>query len=88
MTLIDNRQTKQKIYDDLVENTKCYYHEPWVEKVKEDYAIALSIEPTMEEINNLPSDNKKGIELEMILMELKDLTINFTKKRQKLGRMH
>ena len=54
-----------------------------VEKIKEDYAIALSVEPTMEEINDLPSDNRKGTELEMILMELKDLTINFTKNETK-----
>ena len=42
--------------------------------------IALSFEPTMEEINNLPSDCKKGTDLEMILMELKNLTIRFNKQ--------
>ena len=88
MTLIENRRNLQKIYNGIMENTKCYYYEPWVEKVKEDYAIALSVEPTMEEINDLPSDNRKGTELEMILMELKDLTITFTKNETKKGKMH
>ena len=37
----------------------------------------------MEEINNLPSDCKKGTELEMVLMELKALTIKFNKKEKK-----
>ena len=74
----------KQIFDDLVENPSIEYPESWKDKLKEEYAIALSLEPTMEEINNLPSDNKKGTELEMILMELKDLTINFTKKEEKV----
>ena len=84
ITLINYRRTTQKIHDDLAENPQCGYPEPWKEKIKEEYAIALSLEPTMEEINDLPSDNKKGTELEMILMELNDLTINFTKREEKV----
>ena len=36
---------------------------------KEDYAIALFLQPFMDELNNLASEVKKGMGLEMILME-------------------
>ena len=57
-------------------------------KAKEDLAIATSLEPTAEEINSMESGcEKKSTELEMILMELKQLTTRYAKdlrsKREK-----
>ena len=40
----------------------------------EQYPITLSLEPTIEEINNLPAEVRKGTELEFVLMQQKDLT--------------
>ena len=51
------------------------------EQAKEQYAIALSLEPTMEDINNLPSEVNKGTELETVLMQLKVLTLEYCKKK-------
>ena len=48
-----------------------------VEESKVQLAIAMSLEPSEEEINFLESDVTKGTELEVILMELKDITIRY-----------
>ena len=46
------------------------------------YAIALSLEPTMDDINNMESNVRKGTELEMVLMELKQLTTRYAKDQR------
>ena len=51
-----------------------------INKAKEDLAITVSLEPTAEEINSMESScEKKSTELEMILMELKQLTTKYSK---------
>ena len=47
----------------------------------EQYPITLSLEPTIELINNLPAEARKGTELEFVLMQQKDLTNLYVKKQ-------
>ena len=56
-----------------------------LEEAKLMLALALSVEPTFEEINSLESEVSKGTELEIILMELKDITIRYI-TAQKIAR--
>ena len=53
---------------------------------QEQYAIALSLEPTVEEISNLPAEVKRGTELEIVLMKLKVFTLEYLKKKGKIER--
>merc|ERR1712059_200771 len=62
-----------------------------INKANEDLAIATSLEPTAEEINLMETNcEKKSTALEMILMELKQLTTKYAKdirsKREKKQR--
>ena len=52
-----------------------------LEEAKEQYALALSLEPTVEDIIYLPSEVKHGTELEVILMKLKVFTMEYLKKK-------
>ena len=61
-----------------------YLKEEELEKAKEKYALALSLEPTNEEINNLPSEVSKGTVLETILMQLRVLKLEYCKKKNKI----
>ena len=50
---------------------------------KEKYAIALSLEPTAEEINEIPHElEKKSTELEITLMDLKVMTQKYTQGKK------
>ena len=52
-----------------------------INKAQEDLAISMSLEPTAEDINAMESScEKKSMELEMILMELKLLTTKYAKE--------
>ena len=82
MTLINYRRMKQKLFDDSMKSPINGNPELDTELIKEEYAIALSIEPSMEDINNLPSEHKKGTEVEKILMELRILPQDSTKNRK------
>ena len=53
-----------------------------VEEAKLKIALAMSVEPTFEGINSLESEVTKGTELEIILLELKDITIKYTKAQK------
>ena len=54
-----------------------------INKAKEDLAISMSLEPTAEDINKMESScEKKSMELEMILMELKLLTTKYAKEQK------
>ena len=53
------------------------------EITEEKYAIALSLEPTAEEINMIPHElEKKSTELEITLMDLKVMTQKYTKGKK------
>ena len=54
-----------------------------LEEAKLMLALALSVEPTFEDINSLESEVSKGTELEVILMELKDITIRYLTAQKK-----
>ena len=54
-----------------------------IEPNEEKYAIALSLEPTAEEINEIPHElEKKSTELEITLMDLKVMTQKYTKGKK------
>ena len=54
-----------------------------LELAEERYAIALSFEPTAEEINMIPHEvEKKSTELEITLMDLKVMTQKYTKGKK------
>ena len=48
-----------------------------IQDAQEQYAIALSLEPTVEEISYLPTEVKKGTELGIVLMKLKVFTLEY-----------
>ena len=54
----------------------------------EQYAIALPVEPTMEELNTLPAEVRKGTKLEIVLIQLKDLTTIYVKKQNDIRKGH
>ena len=53
-----------------------------VEEAKLMLALAMFVEPTFKEINSLESEVTKSTELEIILLELKDITIRYTKAQK------
>ena len=68
----------------LTSLNNAYSTEEKLEEAKEQYAIALSLEPTTEEINSLPSEVGKGTVLETILLQLRTLTLEYCKKKNKI----
>ena len=59
MEQLETTMIAEDKYLQLTEN-KTVTPEELTEQAKEEYALALSLEPTMEEICNLPSEAKKG----------------------------
>ena len=53
------------------------------EKSKEELAIAMPFEPTIDTIHELEFNVRKGTELEIILMDLKYITTKYNKERVK-----
>jgi hypothetical protein len=68
-------QVKYFVHHNLINENPTEEQLRALEDTKEQYVIALSLDPTMEEINNLPSEVDKGTELETVLMQLKVLTM-------------
>ena len=60
---------------DNEEQTDTYFAK--LHEAQEKYALALSLEPTVEEISYLISEVKKGTELEVVLMNLKVFTLEY-----------
>ena len=74
--LTDFKTTYIKLY-----GANNYFKEQYT--AREDLAISVSLEPTAKEINIMESNcEKKSMELEMILMELKLLTTKYAKEQK------
>jgi hypothetical protein len=48
-----------------------------IEDAKEQITIALSLGPSVEDLNNNPVEVRKETELEMVLMQLKNIATNY-----------
>ena len=66
----ERRKFKNK-YEALKPNDRTLEQEIKYELATQEYAIKLSLEPSMDELNSLASEVKKGTELGTILMALK-----------------
>ena len=77
-----NCEIKHNTLKNLDKEEKNDNYQNLLYEAMEKYVIALSLEPTMEEINNLPAEVRKGTELETVLMQFKNLTTRYVKKQK------
>ena len=78
------RVTEENYYNLLNNEEQTEEYLAILNDAKEQYALALSLEPTVEEISYLPSEVQKGTELEVVLMKLKVFTLEYLKKKNKI----
>ena len=82
--LLTKRSSEEKYLQLLESEEQTEEYQARLQEAQEQYAIALSLEPTVEEISHLPTEVKKGTELEIVLMKLKVFTLNTLRKKVKL----
>jgi hypothetical protein len=59
-----------------------------IEDAKEQITIALSLGPSVEDLNNNPVEVRKETELEMVLMQLKNIATNYVKDQKEKRKKH
>ena len=84
--LVTKRSEEEKYLQLLDSEEQTDEYQARIQEAQEQYAIALSLEPSVEEISNLPTEVKKGTELEIVLMKLKVFTLEYLKKKGKIKR--
>ena len=82
--LMTKRMTEENYYKLLNKEEQTENYPAILHEAKEQYALALSLELTVEEISYLPSEVQKGTELEVVLMKIKVFTLEHIKNKIKI----